>query len=347
MKEINFAIVGCGRISNNHFDAIKSCSGQAKLIAVCDIDPNALDLAVQKTGAIGYSSLSELLNNKDIEVISLCTPSGMHSAQTIEIAKKNKHIITEKPMATNWIDGLKMINACNEAKVKLFVVKQNRKNDTLKLLKQAIQEERFGKIYNVAINVFWTRPQAYYDSAKWRGTWAFDGGALMNQASHYVDLLAWLIGEVDQVFAFCSTLARKIEVEDSASVSLKWKNGALGTLNVSMLTYPNNLEGSITIIGEKGTVKIGGVAVNEIQVWKFKDLKEYDQDIFNANYSTQSVYGHGHPLYYKNVIDVLHEKCLADTDGAEGLKSLELICAMYQSAKEVKPISLPFSRSIS
>jgi UDP-N-acetyl-2-amino-2-deoxyglucuronate dehydrogenase len=346
VKVVHFAIVGCGRISNNHIEAINSCSKQAKLIAVCDTDPKALDLAVQKTGAIGYSSLSELLNNKDIEVISLCTPSGIHSAQTIEIAKQNKHIITEKPMATNWIDGLKMLNACNEAKVKLFVVKQNRKNDTLKLLKQAIQEKRFGKIYNVAINVFWTRPQSYYDASTWRGTWALDGGALMNQASHYVDLLSWLIGDVDQVFAYCSTLARKIEAEDSASVSLKWKNGALGTLNVSMLTYPNNLEGSITIIGEKGTVKIGGVAVNEIQVWKFENSKEYDQNIFNSNYAIKSVYGHGHPLYYKNVIDTLNEKCLPDTDGTEGLKSLELICAMYQSAKEAMPVSLPFSRSI-
>ena len=346
MKEVRFAIVGCGRISNNHIEAIKNCSKYAKLIAVCDTDPNALDLAIKKTGAIGYSSLSELLTNTEIEVVSLCTPSGIHSAQTIEIARNKKHIITEKPMATNWIDGLKMLEACNNENVKLFVVKQNRKNHTIRLLKQAIEEKRFGKIYSVAINVFWTRPQSYYDSATWRGTWALDGGALMNQASHYVDLLAWLIGDVEQVFAFCSTLARKIEAEDSASVSLKWKNGALGTLNVSMLTYPSNLEGSITIIGEKGTVKIGGVAVNEIKVWKFEDSKDYDEQVFNANYSTDSVYGNGHSLYYKNVIDGVNEVCSPDTDGKEGLKSLELICAMYQSAKEFRPILLPFTRSI-
>jgi UDP-N-acetyl-2-amino-2-deoxyglucuronate dehydrogenase len=184
--------------------------------------------------------------------------------------------------------------------VRLLVVKQNRRNPTLQLLKRAITEKRFGKIHMVHINVFWNRSQEYYDQAAWRGTWEFDGGAFMNQASHYVDLLEWLIGPIDKVHAMMST-ARNIEVEDTGVVNIKWRNGALGSMSVSMLTYPKNFEGSITILGEKGTVRIGGVAVNDIQHWKFSETKDYDHEIKNANYQTNSVYGFGHMLYYQNV----------------------------------------------
>ena len=186
----------------------------------------------------------------------------------------------------------------------LFVVKQNRRNATLQLLKRAVEKRRFGRIYMVNINVFWTRPQSYYDSAPWRGTWEFDGGAFMNQASHYVDLLDWLIGPVESVQAYTATLARNIQVEDTGVVSIRWRTGALGSMNVTMLTYPKNLEGSITIIGEKGTVRIGGVAVNKIEHWEFADADPDDAQVEQASYETTSVYGFGHPLYYDNVIKV-------------------------------------------
>lgn len=248
--------------------------------------------------------------------------------------------MTEKPMATRWKDGVRMVKACDENKVRLFVVKQNRRNTTLQLLKRAITEKRFGRIHLVHLNVFWSRPQSYYDQAAWRGTWEFDGGAFMNQASHYVDLLDWLIGPVDKVQAMMST-SRDIEVEDTGVLNVKWRNGALGSMSVTMLAYPKNLEGSITILGERGSVRIGGVAVNDIQLWQFDEPRDYDNELEAANYQTTSVYGFGHPLYYKNVIDVLRGVAEPETDGREGLKSLEILIAAYLSARDGRTVSLP------
>ena len=265
----------------------------------------------------------------------------LHPDQAIEIAASGRHVVTEKPMATRWHDALRMVKACDDANVRLFVVKQNRSNPTLQLLKKAVEQGRFGRIYMVNINVFWTRPQEYYDSAAWRGTWEFDGGALMNQASHYVDLLDWLIGPIESIQAYTATLARDIEVEDSGVISVKWRSGALGSMNVTMLTYPKNFEGSITILGETGSVRVGGLAVNEIQHWEFSEPREEDDQIMQANYATTSVYGFGHPLYYDNVIKVLRGEAAAETDGREGLKSLEVLIAAYLSARDGKRVALP------
>lgn len=340
-RKIKFALVGCGRIANNHFASINQHHEHCELVALCDTNAESLEAAVNKTGGVGYNSLTAMLEAGGFDAVILTTPSGLHPFQTIECAGYGYHVITEKPMATKFSDGIEMVKTCDRAGVKLFVVKQNRRNATILLLKNAIDSGRFGRIYSVACNVFWTRPQEYYDSAKWRGTWEFDGGAFMNQASHYVDLLDWLIGPVESVQSYIATLARRIDVEDSGVVVLKWRNGALGTMNVSMLTYPKNLEGSITIIGEKGTARVGGVAVNEIQVWNFQDKDEKDEQIKAANYATTSVYGFGHPIYYENVIKTLRGEEEAHTDGREGLKSLELLIAIYLSARDGKKVSLP------
>ena len=340
-RKIRFALVGCGRIAQNHFAAMETHADRCELVDVCDINPTALQAAVAKTGARGHAKLADLLANTTADCVILTTPSGLHPNEAIEVAEAGKHVMTEKPMATRWTDGLKMVEACDKAGVQLFVVKQNRRNATLQLLKRAVQQKRFGKIYSVSVNVFWTRPDEYYTSAKWRGTWEFDGGAFMNQASHYIDLLDWLIGPVESVMAYTGTLARNIEVEDSGVAALRWRSGAMGTLNVSMLTYPKNLEGSITILGEKGTVRIGGVAVNEIQHWEFEEKLPEDDEIKQANYATTSVYGFGHPLYYDNVISTLRGEAEAETDGREGLKSLELLIALYLSARDGKRIALP------
>jgi len=340
-RKIRFALAGCGRIAQNHFAAIAKHSERCELVDVCDVNPNALAAAMEKTGACGYRNLSAMLSQTTADCIVLTTPSGLHPPQAIESATYGKHVMTEKPMATRWKDGLAMVEACDKAGVRLFVVKQNRRNATLQLLKRAIEQKRFGRIYSVAVNVFWTRPQEYYDSAKWRGTWEFDGGAFMNQASHYIDLLDWLVGPVESVMAYTGTLARDIEVEDSGVAAIRWRSGAMGTVNVTMLTYPKNLEGSITIMGEKGTVRIGGVAVNEIQNWEFADKRPEDDDIQSASYATTSVYGFGHPLYYDNVIKTLRGEAEAETDGREGLKSLELLIAMYLSARDGKRVALP------
>ncbi|WP_018150575.1 Gfo/Idh/MocA family protein [Leeia oryzae] len=340
-RKIRFALVGCGRIAQNHFAAMESHADRVEIVDVCDIDPVALTAAVERTGAKGHSSLDALLENTTADVVVLTTPSGLHPNQAIQIAGAGLHVMTEKPMATRWHDGQRMVEACDKANVRLFVVKQNRRNATLQLLKKAVEEKRFGRIYMVNVNVFWTRPQAYYDTAAWRGTWEFDGGAFMNQASHYVDLLDWLIGPVESVQAYTATLERDIEVEDTGVISIKWRSGALGSMNVTMLTYPKNLEGSITIIGEKGTVRVGGVAVNEIQHWEFADKRPEDVSVKEASYQTTSVYGFGHPLYYNNVIEVMQGKATPETDGREGLKSLELLIATYLSARDGKRVSLP------
>lgn len=340
-RKIRVAVVGCGRIAANHFDAIKKHSADLDLVDVCDIDGNALQRAVERTGAKGHRRLSDMLATTNADVVVLATPSGLHPRQAIEVAQSGRHVVTEKPMATRWHDGLDMVKACDVANVHLFVVKQNRRNATLQLLKRAVDQGRFGRIYSVAVNVFWSRPQEYYDSAKWRGTWEFDGGAFMNQASHYIDLLDWLIGPVESVMAYTATLARNIEVEDSGAAALRWRSGAMGTLNVTMLTYPKNYEGSITILGEKGTVRVGGVAVNEIQKWEFAEPHDDDQRIQDVSYETTSVYGFGHPLYYQNVIQTLRGEASADTDGREGLKSLELLIAMYLSSRDGKRVALP------
>ncbi|BAK75253.1 oxidoreductase domain protein [Pseudogulbenkiania sp. NH8B] len=340
-RKIRFALVGCGRIAQNHFAALEKHAERAELTDVCDIDPAALAAAVARTGARGHASLAALLAETRADIVILTSPSGLHPAQSIECSEAGFHVMTEKPMATRWEDGLAMVKASDRAGRRLFVVKQNRRNATLQLLKRAMEEKRFGRLYMVNVNVFWTRPQEYYDSAAWRGTWEFDGGAFMNQASHYVDLLDWLIGPVESVQAYTATLARNIEVEDTGTVSVKWRSGALGSMNVTMLTYPKNLEGSITIIGEKGTVRVGGVAVNEVQHWEFAEPHPMDDEIQSASYATTSVYGFGHPLYYDNVINVMQGKADPETDGREGLKSLELLIAMYLSARDGRRVSLP------
>ena len=340
-RKVRFALAGCGRIAANHLGAIERHADRAELVAVCDTDAAAAQAAADRTGARAFGSYRAMLAECDADCVILTTPSGLHPQQAIEAAAARRHVMTEKPMATRWADGLAMVKACDEAGVRLFVVKQNRRNRTLQLLRQAIQLGRFGRIYMVTVNVFWSRPQSYYDSAPWRGTWEFDGGAFMNQASHYIDLLDWLIGPVESVMAYTGTLARNIEVEDTGVAALKWRNGAMGSVNVTMLTYPKNFEGSITVLGEHGTVRVGGVAVNQIEHWEFAQPHEMDTHLDDASYQTSSVYGFGHPLYYDNVIRTLRGECEPETDGREGLKSLELLIAMYRSARDGKRINLP------
>jgi UDP-N-acetyl-2-amino-2-deoxyglucuronate dehydrogenase len=340
-RKIRFALVGCGRIAGNHFGAILQHKERCELVGVCDIDPRKLAEAAGNTGARAYATLSDLLAHCDADAVIVATPSGLHPEQAVQIARAGRHVITEKPMATRWEDGKRMVGACDAAGVRMFVVKQNRRNATLQLLKSAVEKKRFGRIYMVNLNVFWTRPAEYYNSAKWRGTWEYDGGAFMNQASHYVDLIDWIVGPVESLQAYTATLARDIEVEDTGVISLRWRNGALGSMNVTMLTYPRNLEGSITILGETGTVRIGGVAVNEVQQWEFAQPDEDDLKVGDASYQTTSVYGFGHPMYYDNVIKVLRGEAEPETDGREGLKSLEVLVAAYMSARDGKRVALP------
>ncbi len=340
-RKIRFALVGCGRISKNHFEALARHADRAEIVAVCDTRPEALQAAVEMTGAAGFASLDALLAGSDADVVVLATPSGMHPQQAIQVARAGRHVLSEKPMATKFEEGMAMVRACRDAGVKLFVVKQNRLNATVQLVKRAIEQGRFGRIYLSTVNVFWTRPQSYYDAARWRGRWDLDGGAFMNQASHYVDLLDWLVGPVDNVHAYTATLARDIEAEDTGVMSLRLRHGGLASINVTMLTWPQNLEGSITILGEKGTVRIGGTAVNKIEHWQFAEPHADDAQVAASSYETGSVYGFGHPLYYDNVIRTLRGEAHAEVDGYEGLRSLEILIAAYRSARDGQRVGLP------
>jgi UDP-N-acetyl-2-amino-2-deoxyglucuronate dehydrogenase len=340
-RPVRFALVGCGRISANHIEALRQHAGRAELVAVCDNRPEALAAAVARTGAQGFASLDALLAGSQADIVVLATPSGLHPRQAMRAAQAGRHVLTEKPMATKWDEGMQMVRVCREAGVKLFVVKQNRLNPTLQLLKGAVDSGRFGQVYMATVNVFWTRPQSYYDDAPWRGRWDLDGGAFLNQASHYVDMVDWLVGPVDSVHAYTATLARDIEAEDTGVMSLRLRRGGLASVNVTMLTHGKNFEGSITILGEKGTVRVGGVAVNQIQHWEFADQRPEDEQVKSASYATPSVYGPGHPLYYDNVIGTLRGEQHAEVDGYEGLRSLEVVIAAYRSARDGTRVGLP------
>lgn len=357
-QKILIALVGCGRISNRHIEAISYFKDRAQIEAICDPNSDRLNnalIAIEKahlesnhSKPLLFSDYEDLISNIknkkiDIDLIVLATPSGLHPKQTILAAEAGVNVCTEKPMATNWEDGKLMVKECQRNEVKLFVVKQNRYNSTLQLVKKQLDKKRFGKLSLVTVNVFWQRPQSYYDQDEWRGTKKMDGGALMNQASHYVDLLDWLIGPVESLSASTATIGRSIEAEDTAVVQIRWKNGALGTMGVTMLAYPNNLEGSICILGEKGSVKIGGPAVNKIELWKFANKDNDDNLIQKASYETTSIYGFGHVPYYKNMINYLSEQDAYIVDGSEGLRSLELLSAAYKSSQIKKIINLPLN----
>ncbi len=343
MKELKFNLIGCGRISKNHFESFQQIEG-ADITACADIIVERAEEAAQKYNIPNfYQDYIEMLETEKPDCVIICTPSGMHPEMGIEAANRKINVVTEKPMAIKLDEADALVKACDKNGVRLFVVKQNRLNTTIQLLKRAIDKGRFGRIYMAQCNVFWQRPQSYYDLAKWRGTWEFDGGAFMNQASHYVDKMHWLIGHVDHVLAETATLDRHIEGEDTGSAILKFRNGAIGTLNVTMLTYPKNFEGSLTILGEKGTVKVGGIAVNKIEKWEFEDYDDDDRIVHESNYQPPNIYGLGHLPYHKNVVETLRGKAEANTDGRDGRKSLEIIQAIYLSAKTGNKVSLPLS----
>ncbi|MEN9509192.1 MAG: hypothetical protein RLZZ621_1755 [Gemmatimonadota bacterium] len=344
-RRIRLALVGCGRISRNHLDAIAKIP-EFELVSVCDTITERAQAAGAEQSVPWFTDLEAMLAAIPSDVVVLATPSGLHPQHGIIAARAGRHVISEKPMAISLAAADALVQACDDHRVHLFVVKQNRLNPPIVLLKRALDKGRFGRIYMANCTVRWTRPQEYYDQAPWRGTWEFDGGAFMNQASHYVDLMQWFMGPVESVMAKTATLARRIEAEDSGVAIMKFRSGAIGTIEVTMLTYPKNLEGSFTIIGEKGTVRIGGVAVNKVEHWQFADYDDDDKLIEQAATNPTSVYGFGHEGYYRNVVPVLRGTAQPDTDGRAGRKSLELILGIYESAKTGRDVPLPLRVNI-
>jgi UDP-N-acetyl-2-amino-2-deoxyglucuronate dehydrogenase len=340
VRNVRLALVGCGRISGNHVAAMESVD-ELELVGVADVELDRAKAVGKAHGVPAFRTIEELMAGVQCDAVVVCTPSGLHPAHGIVAARAGKHVITEKPMAISLADADALVQACDAADVHLFVVKQNRLNPPVQLLRRAIDKGRFGRIYLANTTVRWTRPQEYYDSARWRGTWEFDGGAIMNQASHYVDLMQWLVGPVESVVAKTATLGRRIETEDTGIAVLRFRSGALGAIEVTVLTYPRNMEGSITILGEKGTVKIGGTAVNRVEHWQFADYDDDDKLVEAAGASPPTVYGFGHEGYYRNVLAVLRGEAEPGTDGREGRKSLELILGIYESAKTGREVPLP------
>ncbi|MDC0528817.1 Gfo/Idh/MocA family oxidoreductase [Gammaproteobacteria bacterium] len=342
---INFALVGCGRISKRHSELLgeNQISG-AQLVAVCDKVIEKAQIISDKYKIPSYECLHEMMKNEKIDVVVVLTESGMHAKNTIDLAPYGAHIVVEKPMALTLDDADNMIEACDKHGVKLFVVKQNRFNIPVVELRKALDAGRFGKLIMGTVRVRWCRPQSYYDQDPWRGTWAFDGGVLTNQASHHVDLLEWIMGDVESVFAKSKHALANIEAEDTAVVILKFKNGALGVIEATTAIRPKDLEGSISILGEKGSVEVGGFAVNEMKTWNFSELVDGDEDVIEKySVNPPNVYGFGHQAYYEHVVDCIENETAQIVDGLQGRKSLELINAIYESIETGNEVSLRFT----
>jgi UDP-N-acetyl-2-amino-2-deoxyglucuronate dehydrogenase len=342
---IRFGLLGCGRIAKRHSDLLGGNHIQgARLVAVCDNVPARADAVASKFGVPAVYDIDDFLSRKDIDAVAVLTPSGMHHAHAIACAKAGKHAVVEKPMALRLQDADDMIRACDEAGVKLFIVKQNRFNVPVVKAREALEAGRFGRLILGTVRVRWCRDQGYYDQDDWRGTWAYDGGVLSNQASHHVDMLEWFFGDVVSVHARGITALAKIEAEDTAVASLKFRNGALGLIEATTAARPTDLEGSLSILGEKGTVEIAGFAVNQIRHWRFVDELPSDKDVvekFSVN--PPNVYGFGHQAYYQHVVDCLVHQRAALVDGLEGRKSLELISALYESIETGEEVTLRFT----
>jgi UDP-N-acetyl-2-amino-2-deoxyglucuronate dehydrogenase len=346
---IRFGLLGCGRIAKRHSDLLggNHIKG-ASMVAVCDPLRVRADAIASKFGVPALYDMDDFLARKDIDVVAVLTPSGIHPEHVIAAAKAGKHVVVEKPMALRLQDADDMIRACDEAGVKLFIVKQNRFNVPVVKAREALEAGRFGRLILGTVRVRWCRDQAYYDQDAWRGTWAYDGGVLTNQASHHVDMLEWFFGDVVSVHARAATALAKIETEDTAVATLKFKNGALGIIEATTAARPTDLEGSLSILGEKGTVEIAGFAVNQIRHWRFVDELPSDKDVvekFSVN--PPNVYGFGHQAYYQHVIECLTSQRSALVDGLEGRKSLELISALYESIETGQEVALRFQPRLS
>jgi UDP-N-acetyl-2-amino-2-deoxyglucuronate dehydrogenase len=341
---LRFALVGCGRIAKRHAELLgqKQIAG-AQLAAVCDIVKEKADRLAASFDVPAYADMHEMMKREQPDVVVVLTESGRHAEHTVALAQYGKHIVVEKPMALTLDDADAMIRACDRNNIRLFVVKQNRFNVPVVQLRKALEAGRFGKLVMGTVRVRWCRPQAYYDQDGWRGTWALDGGVLTNQASHHVDLLEWMMGGVESVFAKSTTALVNIEAEDTAVVVLKFRSGALGMIEATTATRPKDLEGSLSILGEGGSVEVGGFAVNEIKVWQFAKPLPTDDDV-RTKYSVNppSVYGFGHQAYYEHVVACVRDQEPQLVDGLEGRRSLELISAIYESIETGREVPLRF-----
>lgn len=354
MQKLKFAIIGCGRISHKHVEALANNLEEAELVAVCDIAPEKMDkvveeyyefknkikkcnsedkflkeVAITREKVKKYADYEAMLQSEDIDVVSICTESGYHAKHAIDCLNKDKHVLIEKPMALSVDDANSIIALAKKRNKKVCVSHQNRFNPPIQKLRRAIEEGRFGKLINGTARILWTRDDNYYRQAPWRGTKALDGGTLMNQCIHNIDLLQWMMGsEVERVHCERDTFLRDIEMEDFGAILIRFKNRSIGIVEGSACVYPKNLEETLSIFGEKGTVVIGGLAVNEIKTWQFADERDYDKDYESTE--VDSVYGKGHTPLYKDFIDAINNDREPLINGEEGKKAMEIILRAYE-----------------
>ncbi len=347
---LKFALVGCGRIAQKHAKLLGEGKVEgASLAAVCDVRPEAAQVIGDKYGVPFFTDCHAMMRDKesDIDVISILTESGHHARDCVQLAPYRKHMVVEKPMALTISDADLMIRTCDQAGIKLFVVKQNRYNLPVTKLIEALRAGRFGKLVMGTVRVRWCRPQSYYDQAAWRGTWALDGGVFSNQASHHVDLLEWCLGEPVSVVAKSRTALANIEAEDTGAAIITFRNGAIGVVEATTAARPKDTEGSLSILGEYGLVEIGGFAVNKMRTWNFSRPEPGDEEVV-AKYweDPPDVYGFGHIAYLRDVVLSIEKNAPSLVDGLEGRKSLELISAIYESIESGREVHLRFEQKL-
>jgi UDP-N-acetyl-2-amino-2-deoxyglucuronate dehydrogenase len=337
---VRFALIGCGRIAPKHVDAITRMP-QAQLACVCDLVEARARAIGDEHGVPWYTDYHDMLEHEPVDIVNVCTESGNHAGVAIDTMKRFGHsVIVEKPMALQLCDADAMTQTAREANVRLFTVLQNRFNGPMLLLKRALDEGRFGRVLMITSRVRWHRTQEYYDQAPWRGTWAQDGGCITNQAIHYVDLMQWLGGPVSSVYAASRRFLHRMEAEDAAVATWEFQSGALGAFEATTCANPQDLEGSITILGEKGEVEIAGFAVNQVRTWAFVEERPEDRRIQEASYVPDSVYGFGHEALFHSVLDSLATGQPNMLEGGEGRQALELVTAMYEGMETGMPVKI-------
>jgi len=343
---LSFALVGCGRIARRHADLLAGNQiANARLAAVCDIREARARSFGEEYRIPHFTDMHEMMAKMggQIDVVNILTESGNHARHCLELARYKKNLIVEKPMALTLDDADAMIRACDQHGVRLFVVQQNRYNRPVRRLREAVEGGRFGRMVMGTVRVRWCREQAYYDQDAWRGTWALDGGVFTNQASHHVDLLVWMMGEPERVYARSRTALVKIETEDTGVAVIQFRGGALGVVEATTAARPRDLEGSLSILGETGAVEIGGFAVNQMKTWSFvKKLPDDDDVVKNDWENPPNVYGFGHARYLEAVVESITTSKPHLVDGLEGRRSLELITAIYESIETGEEIPLRF-----
>ena len=340
MKKISFGIIGYGKIGSRHENKIHE-NIYCKLVSICDINKSRLK-EIKNSNIKVYSVYNHMLNNNDIDVVSICTPNYLHSKMTIDALNAGKHVICEKPMSLSVVDCKKMIEASQRNNRHLFIVKQNRYNPPVNAVKKLLDENRLGNIINIAINCYWNRNRDYYYYSDWKGIKSKDGGSLFTQFSHFIDLMYWFAGDVKSVHGFANNFTHpEIDIEDTGNVSLKFANGAIGTINFTNCAYGKNMEGSITLFGEKGTVKIGGEYLNTLEYQKIEnfEISNLPEGSGSNDYGTYKGSMSNHDKVYENVVDVLHYNGNIKVDGNEGMQSVKIIENIYRSIKNGYEVS--------